>query len=853
MKKTSKFLQSIRTKFKNHPIFRPRVKKTLQAKTKPVTEPLAKAKIFHKLSVHITAVVLLALFAVMAAIYAYLNLSLSDVLTKNAQKNVEMLAEQNAAEVSEFFGAVSAYADSLSIFMGRLSDGGLDKPTFSKIVQKTLKDCLNDDRIDSVYVAWVPNLIIDNTPTGLSFYVYRDGAGVTCLTGNDYAVYSTMEAYNEVQSSGVPHFSEPYANDMAGGKSVVTVSYPITNGTGTFVGAVCCNITVEKLSALGQKTGDYTSAYSYILTNSGTLLSHSRDASRVGTVYGSDAADTDVSEALAAVKNGEALFKNDATSIAGNPAYIFYRPISLSHMDTSFSSAFAVETSEAYGSRDAMLRNVLLLILGGVAVMFLATFLNIFRLVSPVKKIVKVTESLKKGDLNITESVKQKNEFGTIFNAICGVSDTLNELVEDTNSLTQAALSGNLAYRADPEKHQGAYKEILEGINSTLDAVIEPVNEASNVLVELSQGRLDIAVEGDYKGDYATIKHALNDTIETLRGYIGELSELLSHMASGDFNIAITGEYRGEFLKLKTSVNTIADSMSAVLSDIRTAADQVSAGTRQVSAGGQAISQGATEQASAIEQLTASISAIAGQTRENAVGATKASELSGGARARALGGSEHMEKLQNAMAEINEASSSIGKIIKVIDDIAFQTNILALNAAVEAARAGIHGKGFAVVAEEVRNLAGKSAQAAKETTALIESSVKKAEVGSMIADETAEELKRIVEAVEASAKLVSDIAAASNEQATAISQVNRGIEQMSQVVQTNSATAEEQAATSEELSGQAEMLRQQVSQFIVKEATAPQAKQTNAPQKQARPAQSSKDIRMDGGFGKYSF
>ena len=853
MKKTSKFLQSIQTKFKTRPIFKPRVKKTSQAKTKPVVAHLAKAKLLHRLSVRITAVVLVTFFALMAVMYAYLSISLSDVLTKNAQKNVEMLAEQNAAEVSEFFGAVSAYADSLSIFMGRLSDGGLDKPSFSKIVQKTLKDCLNDDRIDSVYVAWVPNLVIDNTPSGLSFYVYREGAGTSCFTSNDYEIYSATEAYVEVQASGVPHFTEPYANDMAGGKSMITVSYPITNGTGTFVGAVCCNITVEKLSALGQKTGDYTSAYSYILTNSGTFLSHSGDTQRVGSVYGSAAADTDAAEALVAVKNGEALFEDDATSIAGNPAYIFYRPISLPRMDTSFSSAFAVEISEAYGSRDAMLRNVLLLILGGIAVMFCATFLNISRLVSPVQKIVKVAENLKKGDLNITESMKQKNEFGTIFNAICGVSSTLSELVGDTTALTQAASNGNLAYRADPEKHQGAYKEILEGINDTLDAVIEPVNEASSVLVELSQGRLDIAVDGDYKGDHATIKHALNDTIEILRNYISELSELLGRMANGDFSIVITSEYRGEFSKLKTSINTIADSMSAVLSDIRAAADQVSAGTRQVSDGSQAISQGATEQASAIEQLTASISAIAGQTRENAVGAAKASELSGGARERALGGSEHMEKLQSAMAQINEASANIGKIIKVIDDIAFQTNILALNAAVEAARAGVHGKGFAVVAEEVRNLAGKSAQAAKETTALIESSVKKTEAGSKIADETAEELKRIVSAVEASAKLVSDIAAASNEQATAISQVNRGIEQMSQVVQTNSATAEEQAATSEELNGQAEMLRQQVGQFTVKEAATPQMQRLSEPKNQARAAESSKTIRPDGGFGKYSF
>jgi methyl-accepting chemotaxis protein len=207
---------------------------------------------------------------------------------------------------------------------------------------------------------------------------------------------------------------------------------------------------------------------------------------------------------------------------------------------------------------------------------------------------------------------------------------------------------------------------------------------------------------------------------------------------------------------------------------------------------------------------------IASQTKNNAANANQANELALTAKGGAVKGNEQMKEMLKAMDDIKEASASISKIIKVIDEIAFQTNILALNAAVEAARAGQHGKGFAVVAEEVRNLAARSANAAKETTVLIEGTIKKVEGGTKIANETADALNRIVEDVAKAANIVGDIALASNEQATGIAQVNQGILQVSEVTQTNSATSEESAAASEELSSQAEILKDMVSKFKLK-------------------------------------
>jgi methyl-accepting chemotaxis protein len=295
---------------------------------------------------------------------------------------------------------------------------------------------------------------------------------------------------------------------------------------------------------------------------------------------------------------------------------------------------------------------------------------------------------------------------------------------------------------------------------------------------------------------------------------LNEVSEGLSIIASGDLTLSAYALSDEDVIG--NSTIKLLNSFNEMFGDIRRATDRVSNGANQISSGSQTLAQGSTEQAATIEELSSSITNIAGKTVQNTDMAKNAADLSFLIKANAEKGSQQMSEMTAAVEEINKASQDISKVIKVIDDIAFQTNILALNAAVEAARAGEAGKGFAVVADEVRNLASKSAAAAKETGALIESSMKKAEVGTQIATETAISLGEIVEGINKSVDIVRKISLASADQNNAIHQITSAIDQVSEVVQRNTATSEESAASSEELKTQANVLADNVAKFSLK-------------------------------------
>ena len=349
--------------------------------------------------------------------------------------------------------------------------------------------------------------------------------------------------------------------------------------------------------------------------------------------------------------------------------------------------------------------------------------------------------------------------------------------------------------------------------------VATPINQMAKAFTKLG-------TEGCLQFDDEIMKSATECALrqdeigQSARGFGGLVTHLtgieknLVDLSSGDLSTKVKTLSAKD--NIGHSLQKTIDNLNEMFGEINVASVQVTTGAKQVADGSQSLAQGSTEQAATVQELSSSMSEIAQKTKDNSDMAKRAADLADTIKGNAEKGSRQMDEMMSAVKEINAAGQSIGKVIKVIDDIAFQTNILALNAAVEAARAGQHGKGFAVVAEEVRNLAGKSAEAAKDTGVLIANSIEKAEFGARIADDTAASLVEIVSGINESTQLIMEIAKSSEEQFSGIAQINRGIDQVTQVVQQNSATAQQSAAASEEMSGQSAMLEQLISRFRLK-------------------------------------
>jgi methyl-accepting chemotaxis protein len=384
-------------------------------------------------------------------------------------------------------------------------------------------------------------------------------------------------------------------------------------------------------------------------------------------------------------------------------------------------------------------------------------------------------------------------------------------------------------------------------------------NEVVKVMQMISEG--DLSMDVPISGAKDEVGPALKQTVEALRGLIIEDGgKVLNAAANKDLSQRLVRDYKGEFAKMKSNINEVVRNLDEAMSQVAEAASQVSSASSEISSGSQNLAEGSNEQASSLEEVSSSLEEMSSMTKQNADNSNQAKILASEARGAADEGDAAMKNMSVAINEIKQSSDKTAKIVKTIDEIAFQTNLLALNAAVEAARAGEAGKGFAVVAEEVRNLAMRSAEAAKNTTEMIEESVKNADSGVKITEEVAKSLNQIVDRVGKVGDLIAEIAAASNEQALGIEQVNTAVASMNQVTQQNAANSEESASAAEELSSQAAELQNMVAAFTLTSGGSgsrgaqqynrrglppPQKRQAALPAPKAAGAKSAKAVKPD--------
>lgn len=679
----------------------------------------------NKLSIKIPVVIAIFIAIVMTITAVSVTVLIDISVKKMVNKELDYIADANSMAVEAFLDSMLTFSRANSMEVLRYRN--LDAQSSEKMLIETLSNVLDDSKIFGVYYAFEPNAYFPDTPNGKSFYAYRDGDKVGVDIFQDFDSYGEADYYLPAKENRATHVTEPYVWELGNGKSVnlITLSTPILDKNGKFIGVANCDIDVSSLNSVKYENGGYKSSLTYVVTGEGICIAHALDKDVIGKVPSTVSDNPDILQAIKEGKDEKQSVKNPY--MKNRKADIYHKAISFEGTDVNWSVAYAVDSIE---SNMAVIQIILALslisVIGLVCLIFFSSK-TVTKYLKPIGPVMIMAENM--GSCRMKES----KDIGTF-----------------------------------DEDELGKLAEIFK---YTSDIICE---------------------------------------------YMSAVSEVLDHIAKCDLDIQFNKNFQGDFHIVEENIITILDSLNATFTKIRDSAIQVTMGADYFSTSAQSMSQGAMEQANQIRDLSAKISEITQQVKEGADYAKEANNKAENVGIEIENSNKQMRELLLAMEKMTDTSAQIGNIIKTIEDIAFQTNILALNAAVEAARAGEAGKGFAVVADEVRNLASKSAEAAKDTTTLIESSMQSVSEGAKYANITAESLESVVSGTKEILSAIAEISGKTDMQTIALDEAAVGLNEISKVVHSNAALAEENAAASEELTNQAQLLHAYINEFKVR-------------------------------------